>query len=59
MQEKGNPLFVSGELNDWGTFKQDIQSRADRFDTKWLFEGGRVWALFLAPQIKVKTGQRF
>ena len=43
----------------WGVesrFKQEIQSRGDRYDTTWLFEGGRQWALFLARQIKDKTG---
>ena len=56
IQEKDNPLLFSGESNDWSTFNQDIQSRADRFDTTWLVEGGRGWALFLARQIKDKTG---
>ena len=49
-------LHFSGESKDWSRFKQDIQSRADRYDTTWLFEGGRQWALFLARQIKDKTG---
>ena len=49
-------LYFSGESKDWSRFKQDIQSRADRYDTTWLFEGGRQWALFLARQIKDKTG---
>ena len=39
MHKKDNPIHFSGESNDWSTFKQDIQSRADRFDTTWLFEG--------------------
>ena len=51
-----NTLHFSGESKDWSRFKQDIQSRADRYDTTWLFEGGRQWALFLARQIKDKTG---
>ena len=51
-----NPLHFSGESKDWSRFKQEIQSRADRYDTTWLFEGGRQWALFLARQIKDKTG---
>ena len=51
-----NTLHISGESKDWSRFKQDIQSRADRYDTTWLFEGGRQWALFLARQIKDKTG---
>ena len=56
MQDKDNPLLFSGESKDWSTFKQDIQSRADHYDTTWLFDGGRGWALFLARQIKDKTG---
>ena len=51
-----NQFHFSGESKDWSRFKQDIQSRADRYDTRWLFEGGRQWALFLARQIKDKTG---
>ena len=51
-----NTLHFSGESKDWSKFKQEIQSRADRYDTTWLFEGGRQWALFLARQIKDKTG---
>ena len=51
-----NPLHFSRESKNWSRFKQEIQSRADRYDTTWLFEGGRGWALFLARQLKDKTG---
>jgi hypothetical protein len=27
--DKGNPLHFSGEMKDWPTFKEAIQSRAD------------------------------
>ena len=37
-----NQLHFSGESKDWSRFKQEIQSRADRYDTTWLFEGGRA-----------------
>ena len=33
-----NKLHFSGESKDWSRFKQDIQSRADRYDTTWLLK---------------------
>ena len=56
MEEKDNPLHFSGEVKDWPTFKEAIQSRADTRDTTWLLETGRALALFFARQIKDKTG---
>ena len=56
MEEKDNPLHFSGEVKDWPTFKEAIQSRADARDTTWLLETGRALALFFARQIKDKTG---
>jgi len=46
----------SGETKDWPAFKDAIQSRADKHDTTWLFEGGRALAEFFARQLKEKTG---
>ncbi len=46
----------SGETKDWPVFKDAIQSRADDYDTRWLFEGGRALAEFFPRQIKEKTG---
>jgi hypothetical protein len=54
--DKDNPLHFSGEIKDWPTFKEAIQSRADARDTTWLLEAGRALALFFAWQIKDKTG---
>ena len=54
--DKDNPLHISGEIKDWPTFKEAIQSRADARDTTWLLEAGRALALFFARQIKDKTG---
>jgi hypothetical protein len=54
--DKDNPLHFSGEIKDWTTFKEAIQSRADARDTTWLIETGRAIALFFASQIKDKTG---
>ena len=54
--DKDNPLHFSGEIKDWPTFKEAIQSRADARDTTWLFEAGRALALFFARQIKDKNG---
>jgi len=56
MEEKDNPFHFSGEIKDWLTFKEAIQSRADARDTTWLLEAGRALALFFARQIKDKTG---
>ena len=56
MEEKDNPLHFSGEVKDWPTFKEAIQSHADACDTTWLLEAGRALALFFARQIKDKTG---
>ena len=56
MEEKDNPLHFSGEVKDWPTFKEAIQSRADARDTTWLLEARRALALFFARQIKDKTG---
>jgi hypothetical protein len=54
--DKDNPLHFSGEIKDWLTFKEAIQSHADARDTTWLLEAGRALALFFARQIKDKTG---
>jgi hypothetical protein len=54
--DKDNPLYFSGEIKDWLTFKEAIQSHADARDTTWLLEAGRTLALFFARQIKDKTG---
>jgi hypothetical protein len=54
--DKDNPLHFSGEVKDWPTLKEAIQSRADARDTTWLLEAGRALALFFARQIKDKTG---
>ena len=64
--DNDNPLHFSGEIKDWPTFKEAIQSRAatphgssrrhDASDTTWLLEAGRELALFFARQIKDKTG---
>ena len=54
--DKDNPLHFWGEIKDWPTFKEAIQSRADSRDTTWLLEAGRALALFFARQIKDKTG---
>ena len=54
--DKDSPLHFSGEIKDWPTFKEAIQSHADARDTTWLLEAGRVLALFVARQIKDKTG---
>jgi hypothetical protein len=54
--DKDNPLHFSGEIKDWPTFKEAIQSRADARDTTWLLEAGWGLALFFARQIKDKTG---
>ena len=48
MEEKDNPFHFSGEIKDWLTFKEAIQSRADARDTTWLLETGRALALFFA-----------
>ena len=48
MEEKDNPFHFSGEIKDWLTFKEAIQSRADARDTTWLLEAGRALALFFA-----------
>ena len=50
MEEKDNPFHFSGEIKDWLTFKEAIQSRADARDTTWLLEAGRALALFFARQ---------
>ncbi len=43
MEVKDNPgLVFSGTTKDWPVFKDAIQLGADRLDTTWLFEGGRV-----------------
>ena len=54
--DKDSPLHFSGEIKDWPTFKEAIQSHADACDTTWLLEAGRALALFFARQIKDKTG---
>jgi hypothetical protein len=54
--DKDNPVHISGEIKDWPTFKEAIQSHADARDTTWLLEAGRTLALFFARQIKDKTG---
>ena len=54
--DKDNPLYFSGDIKVWPTFKEAIQSRADTRDTTCLLETGRVLALFFARQIKDKTG---
>jgi hypothetical protein len=54
--DKDNPLHFSGEVKDWPTFKEVIQSRADTRDTSWLLEAGRALVLFFARQTKDKTG---
>jgi hypothetical protein len=54
--DKDNPLHISGEIKDWPTFKEAIQSRADARDTTWLLEAGRALAMFFDRQIKDKTG---
>ena len=54
--DKDNPVNFSGEIKDWPTFKEAIQSHADACDTTWLLEAGRALALFFARQIKDKTG---
>jgi hypothetical protein len=46
-----NPLYFSGDIKDWPTFKEAIQSRADTRDTTCLLETGRALALFFARQI--------
>jgi hypothetical protein len=33
-----DPLHFSGEIQDWTSFKEAIQSRADARDTTWLLE---------------------
>jgi hypothetical protein len=53
--DNDNPLHFSGEMKDWTTFKEAIQSRADARDTTWLLEAGRGLALLFARQIKDKT----
>jgi hypothetical protein len=55
-EDKDNPLHFSGEIKDWPTFKEAMQSRADARDATWLLEAGRGLALFFARQIKDKTG---
>jgi hypothetical protein len=54
--DKDNPLHFSGEIKDWPTFKEVIQSRADAHDTTWLLGAERTLTLFFARQIKDKTG---
>ena len=54
--DKDNPVHFSGEIKDWPTFKEAIQSHADARDTTWLPEARRALALFFARQIKDKTG---
>ena len=54
--DKDSPLHFSGEIKDWPTFKEVIQSHADVCDTTWLLEARRALALFFARQIKDKTG---
>ena len=54
--DKDNPLYFSGDIKVWPTFKEAIQSRADTRDTTCLLETGRALALFFARQIKDKTG---
>jgi hypothetical protein len=49
---------VSGEIKDWPTFREAIQSRADDRDTAWLLEAGRALSLFFARQIKDKTSTK-
>ena len=49
MEEKDNPFHFSGEIKDWLTFKEAIQSRADARDTTWLLEAGRALAFFSLP----------
>jgi hypothetical protein len=56
--DKYNPLHFSGEIKDWPTFKEAMQSRADARDTTWLLEAGRALALFFARQIKDKTRKK-
>jgi len=46
--DNDNPLHFSGEIKDWPTFKDAIESRADARDTTWLLETGRALALFFA-----------
>ena len=46
--DKDNPLHFSGEIKDWLTFKEAIQSHADACDTTWLLEAGRALASFFA-----------
>jgi hypothetical protein len=56
MEGKDNPAIVfSGATKDWTGFKDAIQLLADKHDTTWLFEGGRVLAEFFARQFKEKT----
>jgi len=59
MEDKDNPaLAFSGETKDWSSFKDAIQLRADKHDTTWLFEGGRLLAEFFARQLKEKTATK-
>jgi hypothetical protein len=54
--DKDNQLHFSGEIKDWLTFKEAIQSHTDSRDTTCLLEAGRGLAMFFARQIKDKTG---
>jgi hypothetical protein len=56
--DKDNPLHFSGEIKDWSTFKEAIQSRVDARDNTWLLETGCALSLFFARQIKDKTGTK-
>ena len=59
MEDKDNPAFAfSGETKDWPAFKDATQSRDDKHDTTWLFEGGQALAEFFARQLKEKTGTK-
>jgi hypothetical protein len=56
MEEKDNPApAFSGETKDCPAFKDAIQLLADKHDTTWLFEDGRLLAEFFVRQIKEKT----
>jgi hypothetical protein len=46
--DKDNPLHFSGEIKDWSTFKEAIQSRVDARDNTWLLETGCALSLFFA-----------
>jgi hypothetical protein len=51
--DKDNPLHFSGEIKDWPTFKEGIQSCADArdcSDTTWLLEAGRASVVSIQGQ---------